>query len=153
MLSTSPVTIRASSEIEACEKMFSHLSAYFDDGWTIKEAQILIDGWRNEYLLKKGEAEKLIKFDLKQSLQGINPDSIAFTIMCTTLSADKIQEFKKLKEGTYYNPPWPGLIPWLKSGARLLRETGPSIGDCLWCLFYFYILYRLLKYGFMKVFL
>jgi len=99
---TPMISIHASSGPEACEKMFSHMSPYFNDGWTLKKAACCVDGWKNEYHLEKEGVEKLFEFDLRQSMSMIDQNDPAgghvFTIMSMSIRDASFLSMKKEAE-------------------------------------------------------
>ena len=127
---TPMISIHASGGPEACEKMFSHMSPYFNDGWTLKKAACCVDGWKNEYHLEKEGVEKLFEFDLRQSMSMINQNDPAgghvFTIMSMSIRDASFLSVKKETEKK---------LKALRDGSEP-EGLGISWKSCLSCLFW-----------------
>jgi hypothetical protein len=89
------IQINAKSYMDACEILKDNLAPYIDAGWKCTKAEALVDGWKNVYCLKKEDQERILEFDLKESLPYL--DILLFTTVSMGLAHDLslIDDFKK----------------------------------------------------------
>ena len=104
------IRISAKSEIEACEKIHMHLAPHFDQGWVAVKGFALIDGWKNQYVLKRGTDTRVLDFDLRTSLPFFT-STLNFTLTSMTVCGPKFED---------------GIAAWKRIDAELKQADADS---------------------------
>jgi hypothetical protein len=84
------IEVRAKNAVEAARVIRGHLRAAEAQGWKTGAARALVDNWRNEYELTKGNEKTVMQFDMRPCLLSDSP----LNLTALTLSAT----FPKLEE-------------------------------------------------------
>jgi hypothetical protein len=90
------IEITAKSAKEAALQIVQYLNQARADGWTTGNAFALIDGWRNEYQIEKGDQKSVLKFDMRPTLKNVPSHQI--TMMTMVAAADDPDIEKKLSQ-------------------------------------------------------
>ena len=108
------ISISASSEFEACEKILEHLEKFKSEGWTPGNIVALVDGWKNQYKFVRNEEEFILEFDMRPSLSMFSSEQ-NFTIHSLMLTQPNalhvmrsIRDGKPLDQQNYF---W-GYVFW-----------------------------------------
>jgi hypothetical protein len=68
-----PIPIHAKTAAQAAAAIRGYLDAEQTEGWQRTDAFALMDGWRNEYSLERVGIPRTVAFDLRPTLQHVNP--------------------------------------------------------------------------------
>lgn len=87
-----PLTaIKARDAQEAARTIAGYLAQAQADGWRIGSARALVDDWRNEYELTKGEDKTVFRFDMRPMLMSSSRlDLVALTLIAGTPKLEEV---------------------------------------------------------------
>jgi hypothetical protein len=87
-----PLTvIKARDAKEAARTIAGYLAQAQAEGWRIGSARALVDDWRNEYELTKGEEQTVMRFDMRPMLTSPSRlDLVALTLIAGTSKLDEV---------------------------------------------------------------
>ena len=91
------IEVRAKTAVEAARIIAGHLRAAEAQGWTLGPAEVLVDNWRNEYHLTKGNKKTVMQFDMRPCLLSDSPRNlIALTMLATQPKLEQgLREFER----------------------------------------------------------
>jgi hypothetical protein len=90
------IQIDAKSGKDAALQIVQHLNQARADGWTTGKAFALIDGWRNEYQIEKGNQKSILAFDMRPALKNVPSYEITMMTMIAAVADPDIE--KKLSQ-------------------------------------------------------
>jgi hypothetical protein len=93
------IEVRAKSAVEAARIIGGHLRAAEAQGWKLGCAEALVNKWRNEYELTKGNEKTVMQFDMRPCLLSDSlPNLIALTMLAAQPKLEEaLQEFERSK--------------------------------------------------------
>ena len=93
LVSRFPLTkVEARSAAEAADFISSHIERAVRDGWQRSTAMVLVDGWRNDYVLTRGDEKTMMSFDMRPCLV---LDRLELTILTLSPGSRKGENFGK----------------------------------------------------------
>lgn len=99
------IEVRAENAVEAARVIRGHLKTAEAQGWKTGSARALVDDWRNEYELTKGNEKTVMQFDMRPCLLSDSSTNLTILTMAATNSRfeEGLREFRRLD--SLMNPP------------------------------------------------
>jgi hypothetical protein len=90
------IEVRAKNAVEAARVIARHLRAAEAQGWKTGEARALVDNWRNEYELTKGNEKTVMQFDMRPCLLSDSSRNLILTMLATQPKLEEVlREFER----------------------------------------------------------
>ncbi len=94
------IPIFASSEFEACEKIYEHLENAKVAGWVPCKNYALVDGWKNQYEFVRNQEKYILEFDMRPSLPMFSSE-LNFTLHSLMLTEpNALHKMRSVRDGT-----------------------------------------------------
>lgn len=86
------IEINAKSAKDAALQIAQYLKQARADGWTTGKAFALIDGWRNEYQIEKGDQKSILTFDMRPTLKNVPSNEVTIMTMIAAVDNPEIEK-------------------------------------------------------------
>lgn len=96
------IEVRAKNAVEATRIICGHLRSAEAQGWKVGGAIALVDNWRNDYELTRGNEKTIMQFDMRPCVLSDSPGNlIVLTMLATKPDVERaLQEFERSKSLT-----------------------------------------------------
>ena len=96
------IEVRAKNAVEATRIICGHLRSAEAQGWKVGGAIALVDNWRNDYELTRGNEKTIMQFDMRPCVLSDSPGNlIVLTMLATKPDVERaLQEFEHSKSLT-----------------------------------------------------